>query len=132
MFSNSMEIQHTKTNFEDARGEIHDILTHEEVDAVTYITYTSGAIRANHYHEHSVQWDYIISGSLECYSRDGFDGVIEKAIVKVGDLIRHPIGEHHALKALEDSVTLSLTKGPRRGEEYENDVIRLTEETRLV
>lgn len=127
-----MDIQHTKTNFEDARGEIHDILTHEEVDAVTYITYKAGAVRANHYHERSVQWDYIISGSLECYSRDGFEGSIEKVVVKAGDLVRHPIGEHHALKALEDSVTLSLTKGPRNGENYEDDVVRLSGETRLV
>ncbi len=127
-----MDIQHTKTNFEDARGEIHDILTHEEVDAVTYITYKTGAMRANHYHEHSTQWDYVISGSLECYSRDGFDGEVTKVILKAGDLVRHPAGEHHALKALEDSTTLSLTKGPRNGKDYENDVIRLTEDTRLV
>lgn len=122
-----MEIRHTTTNFEDARGEIHDILAGEEVDAVTYITYTPGAVRANHYHEHSVQWDYVISGSLECYSRDGFDGEIRKEIIHAGDLVKHPIGEHHALKALEASTTLSLTKGPRQGEQYENDVIRLSE-----
>lgn len=127
-----MDIQHTKVNFEDDRGQIHDILTHEEIDAVTYITYAAGAVRANHYHEHSVQWDYVISGSLECYSRAGYDGSVEKVTLKPGDLVRHPIGEHHALKALEDSVTLSLTKGPRNGSDYESDVVRLTEDTRLI
>ncbi|KND50595.1 MAG: hypothetical protein AB202_03880 [Parcubacteria bacterium C7867-007] len=120
-----MEIHHKDPNFTDARGEIRDILTHVEIDAVTYITYETGAVRANHYHEHSEQWDYVLSGSLECYGRDGFEGEVEKAIIKAGDLVRHPIGEHHALKALEPSTTLSLTKGPRKGGDYEKDVIRL-------
>ncbi|MSU74701.1 cupin domain-containing protein [Candidatus Kaiserbacteria bacterium] len=120
-----MEISHTKVNHKDERGEIHDILAHEDVDAVTYITYEAGAVRANHFHEHSVQWDYVISGSLECYSRDGYEGDMHTEIIHAGDLVKHPIGEHHALKALEASTTLSLTKGPRQGEDYENDVIRL-------
>jgi mannose-6-phosphate isomerase-like protein (cupin superfamily) len=127
-----MEIIHTKINHQDPRGEIRDILT-DDVDAVTFITYeTPGVVRANHFHEQSVQWDYVISGSLECYGREGYDGKIEMEIIRAGDLVRHPIGEHHALKSLEPSTTLSLTKGPRRGEEYENDVIRLEGDQRLV
>lgn len=120
-----MEIHNTKINFEDARGQIRDILTHEQIDAVTLITYAAGAVRANHYHEHSIQWDYVISGKLECYTRDGFDGETHMQVISAGDVVKHPIGEHHALKALEDSVMLSLTKGPRNGEDYEKDVIRL-------
>jgi len=127
-----MELHHTKPNFEDDRGEIRDILTHETIDAVTYITYAKGAVRANHFHEHSIQWDYVISGSLECYSRDGYDGEIKKEIISAGDLVQHPIGEHHALRALEACVTLSLTQGPRRGKDYEQDVVRLKEGERLV
>lgn len=127
-----MDVQHTKANHEDARGKIQDILTHEEVDAVTYITYAPEAIRGNHFHEKSLQWDYVISGSLECYSRDGYNGEITMEIVRAGDLVKHPMGEHHALKALEESTTLSLTKGPRRGENYEDDVIRLNDGEKLV
>ncbi|KND50763.1 MAG: hypothetical protein ABA06_04735 [Parcubacteria bacterium C7867-001] len=127
-----MEITHTKPNFEDDRGEIRDLVTKEKIDAVTFITYTKGAIRANHYHEHTVQWDYVISGRLENYSRDGFDGEIHMEVVGPGDLVRHPIGEHHALRALEDSVTLAFAEGPRAGEDYENDVVRLTDEQKLV
>ncbi len=127
-----MDIQRKEPNHTDDRGEIRDILAHEEFDAVTYITYTKGAIRANHYHEKTVQWDYVISGSLECYSRDGFDAPVEMHIIGPGDLVKHPVGEHHALRALEDSVTLALAKGPRQGDEYENDVIRLEGDQKLV
>lgn len=122
-----MDVQHKEVNFSDERGEIRDLLTHEDIDSITYITYTPGAVRANHYHEHTVQWDYVLSGSLECYTRDGFDGEIEKVILKPGDLVKHPIGEHHAIKAITDATTLAFSKGPRKGEDYENDVIRLEE-----
>lgn len=127
-----MNIIHTEVNFEDGRGKIQDILTHEMVDAVTLITYTKGAIRANHYHEESIQWDYVISGTLECYTQAGADGEKEMQIIGPGDLVKHPVNERHALKALEDCVTLSLTQGPRRGKDYENDVIRLGDEEKLV
>lgn len=118
---------HTKPNFEDARGEIRDLVTHQGIDAVTYLTSKNGAIRGNHYHEHTVQWEYVLSGSYECYSRQGLDGEVEMKIIAKGDLVRHPVGECHALKALEDSELLSMTKGPRRGIDYEQDVIRLKE-----
>lgn len=127
-----MQVTHTKLNHTDDRGDIRDILAGEEVDAVTYISYTKGAVRANHFHEQSVQWDYILTGSLECYMRDGFEGEITKVVVGPGDLVHHPIGEHHALRALEDATTLSLTKGPRRGKDYEKDVIRLVGDQKLI
>ena len=121
-----MEIVHTEVNFTDARGEIRDILM-EEVDAVTYITCTKDAVRGNHYHEKTDQWDYILSGTFQCFARKGFEGDIEMEVVKKGDRIYHPAGVHHAYKALEFAEMLSFTKGPRRGTEYEKDVIRLTE-----
>jgi|SRR6185312_380516 len=121
-----MEIVHTKPNFEDARGEIRDLLM-EDTDAVVYISCKKSSVRANHYHEKTDQWDYILSGSFECYARKGFDGKTEMETVKKGDRIFHPRGVHHAYKALEDSEMISFTKGPRRGTEYESDTIRLKE-----
>ena len=46
--------------FSDDRGEILDILTGENIDAVTLITFTKGATRANHYHKETIQWNYVI------------------------------------------------------------------------
>lgn len=114
-------------NHEDERGEIRDILTGIETDAVTYITTKAGAIRGNHYHVHTEQWEYVVSGSFEYASRMGPEAKIERGVLKAGDLAYHPVGEQHAFRALEDSVLISLTKGPRQGENYEQDVIRLKE-----
>jgi quercetin dioxygenase-like cupin family protein len=126
-----MDIIRTKADFEDDRGEIRDILL-EDTDAVAYITFKAGAVRGNHFHDRTDQWDYILSGSYECYARKGFGAEIEKEIVKKGDRIHHPKGSHHAYRALEDAEMLSFTKGPRRGPDYESDVVRLADGEKLV
>lgn len=127
-----MIIKHLENNFEDERGIIRDITTHTPVDAITYITFKKGSVRGNHFHNKTMQYDYILSGSFICRSRKGFDGKIEEASVKSGDLITHNFPDHHAYKALEDGIMISCTLGPRQGDEYETDVVRLTGKDKLI
>jgi hypothetical protein len=42
-----------------------------------------------------------------------------------GDLLKTEALEKHSLKTLEDSIFYVFTKGPRGGENYENDTYRL-------
>ena len=138
-----MIIKKTKNNFEDERGVIRDITTHTMVDAITYITFKKGAVRGNHYHNKSEQYDYILSGSFLCRSKAGADAQIEETHPRSGRTdIRHrgttPSGPRRlstwsaAYKALEDSVMLSCTLGPRQGTEFESDVVRLTGKDKLI
>lgn len=127
-----MIIKKTKNNFEDERGVIRDITTHTMVDAITYITFKKGAVRGNHYHNKSEQYDYILSGSFLCRSKAGADAQIEEKVVVAGDLVTQPFPQRHAYKALEDSVMLSCTLGPRQGTEFESDVVRLTGKDKLI
>lgn len=127
-----MTITKTKINFEDGRGIIRDILTHTDFDACTYITFTPGAVRANHYHAKTIQYDYILSGKLEVYSRNGFEGEIIHNTIEAGDTIKFEAGVHHGYKALENCEMLSFTKGPRQGDEYESDTFRLEGDEKLV
>jgi len=115
----------TQVNFKDGRGEIRDLLTHTAVDAVTLITCTKGAIRGNHYHKKTTQYDYVLSGVLKCVSKDMKTGKMTRTTLKAGDVAMHPPYEAHAFEAVVPSVFLSLTKGPRNGADYENDTIRL-------
>ena len=46
-------------------------------------------------------------------------------ILSKGDLVVTPSNESHAIKAIKYSEYLVFTKGPRGGEEYENDTFRL-------
>ena len=112
-----------KPAFEDDRGTITDILDHEPIDAVTMITFTKGAVRANHYHKETVQWNYLISGELLYRSRDK-KSKISNTTMKPGDFAVSAAGEVHAMKGLKKSLLLVLTRGPRGGADYESDTFR--------
>lgn len=111
-------------SFQDDRGEIIDMIENEEINAVTLITFTKDAVRANHYHNATTQWNYVISGKIKIATQMPDSEVIE-SIMEKGDFIATVPTEKHALKAMEDSVLLVLTKGPRGGKEYESDTFRL-------
>lgn len=127
-----MKVVKTKINFEDGRGTIRDILTHTDFDACTLITFTPGSVRANHYHKNTTQYDYILKGKLEVFSKDGSDGQIVYGTMESGDAITFLPNVRHAYKALEDCEMLSFTKGPRQGDQYETDTYRLEGDDLLV
>lgn len=120
-----MNLQHKPINFEDARGAIRDILIGNDVDAITIITCAKDSVRGNHFHKKSMQYSYIVKGSFLCATQKDENAPVETKEIKEGDLVVHELEERHAFKALEDSVFLSLTKGPRQGKDYENDTFRL-------
>lgn len=125
-----MEIWNKPINFEDERGAIRDILTHTPVEHITIITNVKGAVRGNHYHKETIQYDYVVSGKMRILSRPEGTETVTVVTAEPGTLIKHDRGEAHALIALEDSVFLSITEGTRGGEDYEKDTYRL--ETPLV
>jgi oxalate decarboxylase/phosphoglucose isomerase-like protein (cupin superfamily) len=119
-----------EVTFSDSRGEITDLIENEVINAVTLVTLRTGAIRGNHYHTETSQWNYLVSGEVEYVYRDRDGETIENSVMLKGDLILTPPGEHHALVGLSDSELLVFTKGPRGGKEYESDTIRLEQPLR--
>jgi quercetin dioxygenase-like cupin family protein len=115
----------TKPNFVDRRGEIRDLLSHEPIDAITYITCAKGAVRGNHYHKKTIQYDYVLKGEIRCVSKDMKTGRIARTTLRPGDLVYHPANEAHAFEALKHSIFLSFTRGPRNGTDFEKDTVRL-------
>ncbi len=109
----------------DSRGTIKDLLVTDEY-SITHITFETGAVRGNHYHEKTIQKDVVLSGSL-IVSLDG-----EEQVVNVGDYIQIEPGVRHAYKATEYSEILSMCWGVRKGDEYEKDVIRLNDNEKLL
>jgi quercetin dioxygenase-like cupin family protein len=110
--------------FTDRRGSITDLIENEEINAVTIITFERGAVRGNHFHNETTQWNYVISGRLKVLASLPPDSVHE-TVLETGDLaVVFPL-EHHALVALEDTVLAVFTRGPRGGKEYETDTYRL-------
>jgi quercetin dioxygenase-like cupin family protein len=121
-----MKIDHIETSFEDRRGKIIDIVSNETMNAATLITFSAGAIRANHYHNHTIQWNYIISGKIRAIIENNVPERNE-LILYPGDLLKIFEGEKHAFKSLEDSVMLVFSQGPRGGKDYETDTNRLSD-----
>jgi quercetin dioxygenase-like cupin family protein len=119
-----MEVIKAKPSFTDERGEIIDLIENETINAVTVITFKKGAVRGNHYHQHTIQWNYVISGRIRLVSQEPGASVIETELAP-GDMGMTVANVRHALVGLEDSVVMVFTKGPRGGKEYETDTYRL-------
>lgn len=110
----------------DHRGVIQDLLV-EPFDSVTLVRTKKDAVRGNHYHRHTFQWSYILSGSLLVASQDPAQPHHDTAILAPGDLVLWPPMDAHAWKALEDTEVMVFTRGPRSGPGYESDTYRLEE-----
>jgi quercetin dioxygenase-like cupin family protein len=114
-----------KAAHSDKRGAITDLIERETINAVTLITFAKGAVRANHYHKKTWQWNYVMSGRIQIAAKKG-KGPRKSVVMKAGDLTVTVPNESHALKALTPAVLMVFTKGPRGGKEYETDTFRLT------
>ena len=57
-----------------------DIVSHENINAIAFITINKGAIRGNHYHKKTTQWNYILKGSIK-YITQVADGPVEATIL---------------------------------------------------
>jgi len=104
--------------YEDSRGVIQDLIG--PVDSITQITTREGCVRGNHVHHQTTQWTYVVTGCLRMFSGGG-----RSSLANAGELVVHEPGDPHAWIALEDTVCLVFTRGPRSGENYESDTHRL-------
>lgn len=59
-----MELIKLHSAYTDLRGSITDLISDDEISAVTLINFNKGAVRANHYHERTIQWNYVLSGEI--------------------------------------------------------------------
>jgi len=119
-----MKIIATEINHQDDRGSIMDLIEGANINAVTFISFTRGAIRGNHYHKQTTQWNYVLRGKIKLVAQVGNE-TTEEAILEAGGFAVTEPMEKHALVGLEDSEMLVFTQGPRGGKEYESDTFRL-------
>ena len=110
--------------FTDHRGEITDLLETESINAVTAVTFTRGAVRANHFHKLTTQWNYLLSGKIKLLTQVPGEPVVE-TVMMPGDFVVTGPNVSHALVALEESSLMVFAKGPRGGKAYESDTFRL-------
>ena len=127
-----MEIIKLKPAFSDFRGDITDLIDDNEINAITHISFTKNAVRGNHYHKHTIQWNYVISGQILLITQMPGGKPVETVLSK-GDYSVSYQNERHALKGISDnSELLIFTKGPRAGSDYEEDTFRLKDDELLI
>jgi len=119
-----MNVVSISPTYSDARGEIIDILRNGVIEYATLITSKRGSIRANHYHEQTFQYVYLLEGRMRVVSQMPGEPV-EEVMLEKGDLIVNMPRERHAFEAIDDCAMLVLTRGPRGGDDYEKDTFRL-------
>jgi len=113
-------------NFEDERGRITDIFYKADINHVAIISSLPNAIRGNHFHAHSTQHMYIVSGSLEYWYKN--DEMVDSnfELCTPGDVITSDKKEIHALKiGKEGCIFIAFTEGIRGGDDYESDTFRV-------
>jgi dTDP-4-dehydrorhamnose 3,5-epimerase-like enzyme len=120
-----MKIEHKKINFKDGRGTITDIFVNSPKDHATIIFSKKGAVRGNHYHKKSTQYDFVVSGQLTVLSQKIGQKKVYKHILKPYDLMFHGPMEAHTLIADKDTVFITFVDGVRGGKNYEKDTFRL-------
>ena len=111
--------------FEDDRGKIFDLLDDEVIMHVGIITSEPGAIRGNHFHEITKQFNYIIKGKAKLNIKYVDNGTEELFEVGVGDLISIPPRVVHTFTAIDYFVMLDLNTLSRSDDGYEKDTIRV-------
>jgi len=114
--------------FKDDRGIIQPLVTMSKpiIQSAVMIESKKGTIRANHYHKTDWHYCYIISGSIEYYSRHvGIEQGPSKLLIKTGQLFYTPPLVEHAMVFPEDTVFLTLGGGTRLSEDYEADLVRV-------
>ena len=121
-----MEARRPEVAHRDDRGTITDLLVDEPIEHVTLITSRQGAVRGNHYHKETTQWLYILEGRVQLLTQMP-ESPVQETVLEKGELIVNRPLERHAMLALEDSVILVFTCGPRGGQDYEQDTYRLAQ-----
>ena len=111
--------------FEDNRGKIFDLLDDEVIMHVGIITSEPGAIRGNHYHKITKQFNYIIKGKAKLNIKYVDNGTEESFEVGVGDFISIPPRVVHTFTAIDYFVMLDLNTLSRSDDGYEKDTIRV-------
>lgn len=115
-----------KLAHKDARGTIMDLLN-EKVNHVGLIVTEKGAVRANHYHKKSHQYNYVTEGKFEItIAPVSNPKKKKKVILKPGYLLSIPPMNLHSFKALEKTTLLDIISESRASGGYEKDVYRVS------
>ena len=115
-----------KKIFRDNRGIIADVIYKNQINHIGYISSKKNSIRGNHYHKKTSQYNFVLDGVINYYSKTKKQKKIKIIKLKKGDLILTKPNEIHAFKTISNkSIFMVFTVGIRGGKDYEKDTYRV-------
>ncbi|MDC2998191.1 cupin domain-containing protein [Candidatus Pelagibacter sp.] len=115
-----------KKIFRDNRGIIADVIYKNQINHIGYISSKKNSIRGNHYHKKTSQYNFVLDGVINYYSKTKKQKKIKIIKLKKGDLILTKPNEIHAFKTISSkSIFMVFTVGIRGGKDYEKDTYRV-------
>ena len=120
------KIKKIEPAFVDERGIITDLLN-KPISHVGLIVTEKDALRARHYHNTSIQYNYLIEGKFEV-TLSSSDAPSEERIIilEPGYLLTIPPKTIHKFKALTKTILVDMISNSREGTGYEDDVVRIS------
>ena len=110
---------------QDKRGKIINI-SNELIRSCALMKSKKNSIRANHYHKKDWHYCYVIKGKIEYYHRKhGSKLKPKRMIIKSGELFFTPPMVDHAMKFLEYTEFITLGRGSRTKNNYDNDTHKI-------
>ena len=113
-----------KNDFEDERGAIRDILVKEKIDFVTIIFNKKNAVRGKSLSQRKQSSTFMFWRGQSLLLQNLRAKKLKK-VLSEGDLLLNEPLEWHAIKSIEDSKLLILTRGLRGGDDYEADTFKI-------
>ena len=111
--------------FNDKRGQILNI-SNELFRSCALIKSNKNTIRANHYHKKDWHYCYVLKGEIEYFYRKHESKTkTKKIIIKKGELFFTPPMVDHAMKFLEYTEFITLGRGSRTKNNYDNDTHKI-------
>ena len=95
-----------KKIFRDTRGIIADVIYKNQINHIGYISSKKNSIRGNHYHKKTTQYNFVLDGVINYYSKTKKQKKIKIIKLKKGDLILTKPNEIHAFKTISRKVFL--------------------------
>lgn len=116
-----------ETPYTDARGELLNLI-HSTVGSVTRITSKEGTERAQHWHREDSHFCFVESGVIEYLERPvGSKEAPSRHIYAAGTMFYTGPNVEHAMLFKADTVFYCFADRHRSQEDYERDLVRLTD-----
>jgi uncharacterized RmlC-like cupin family protein len=111
--------------FVNPNGRIQNLLL-ERFTSAAVISSVKGAMRANHYHKTDWHYSYVLSGTVEYFSRPAGSRQRPKHVrFPAGTMFFSPPMVEHAMFFPEETTFITFAKNIRDHEHHEEDVVRV-------